>query len=106
MKTVKKRLGERIRWLRKVRGFTQEQLAEFLDIEQKQVSCIERGVNAPSMDRLQSVADALGVQVRDLFDFGEVDGDSIDDGLLELDTEKRKIAHQIFRAVIASLKRG
>lgn len=103
MKSVRKRLGERIRWLRKVRGLTQEQLAEFLDIDQKQVSCIERGVNAPAMDRLQSIADALGVQIRDLFDFREKD-ESIDEGLLELDEEKRKIAYQIFKAAIASLK--
>lgn len=104
MKSVRKQLGERIRWLRKVRGFTQEQLAEILDIDQKQVSCIERGVNAPAMDRLQNVADALGVHIRDLFDFGEKDGESIDDGLLELDHDKRKLAYKIFRAAIVSLK--
>lgn len=102
MKSVKSQLGTRIRKLRKMRNLTQEQLAEFLGIDQKQVSCIERGINAPAMERLQSISEALGVQLRDLFDFDDKQG-SIDESLLKLGEGQRKIAYKIFQAAIEAL---
>lgn len=109
MKSLKILLGEQIRNIRKACGLTQEQLAELLEIDQKQVSCIERGINTPSMDRLQKIAEVLDVSVRDLFDFGKTENigfvaKGVDAALQELDEDKRKIAYQIFMAAISSLK--
>lgn len=61
--------GRRLRYLRRLRDLTQEQLAEMVGLSVDQVSNIERGVNAPSFASLARIAEALGVSVADLFDF-------------------------------------
>ncbi len=66
---IKKKLGKRIAHLRKQTGLTQEQLAEKADYSVEFVSFVERGVNAPSVDGCERLAQALGIEVKDLFDF-------------------------------------
>lgn len=66
---LQEQLGQRIASLRRLRSLTQEQLAETVDCSVEFVSLVERGVNAPSVAGLQKFADALGVDVRDLFTF-------------------------------------
>jgi len=109
MQSTKNQLGARIREIRRAHGLTQEQLAVLVDIEQKHVSCIERGKNAPTIDRLQKISEVLNVPVKDFFDFGnkskeEVRLRSIDKMVQELDEDKRKIAYKIFSDIIRSLQ--
>lgn len=66
---LQKKLGQRIAALRKKRGLTQEALAEVIGCSVEFISLVERGVNAPSVAGLQGFADALKVEVRDLFTF-------------------------------------
>lgn len=66
---LQKKLGQRIATLRKKQGLTQEALAEVISCSVEFISLVERGVNAPSVAGLQSFADALNVEVRDLFTF-------------------------------------
>lgn len=66
---LQKKLGQRIAALRKKQGLTQEALAEVLGCSVEFISLVERGVNAPSVAGLQGFADALKVEVRDLFTF-------------------------------------
>lgn len=66
---LQKRLGLRIAELRKHRGLTQVQLAKALDCSVEFISLVERGVNAPSVARLEDFARVLKVQVIDLFKF-------------------------------------
>lgn len=66
---VQKKLGQRIAALRKKQGLTQEALAEVIGCSVEFISLVERGVNAPSVAGLQGFADALKVEVRDLFTF-------------------------------------
>jgi transcriptional regulator with XRE-family HTH domain len=63
-------LGKRIAALRKSRGLAQDQLAEQAAYSTEFISLVERGKNAPSVAGLGRIARALGVEVRDLFDFG------------------------------------
>jgi len=56
-------LGERIRELRLKRGWTQQQLAEKVGIQQKQISSYERGANVPSGQTFISLAKAFGVSL-------------------------------------------
>jgi transcriptional regulator with XRE-family HTH domain len=65
----RKRLGQRIRQLRRVRGDTQEQLAERMDINPKYLSSIERGAENPTLDLLIRLARGLQVELYDLFQF-------------------------------------
>ncbi len=52
MNNLNEEIGKRISKLRKEHHFTQEQLAEKLDISIKHCSCVERGVAALSLERL------------------------------------------------------
>jgi transcriptional regulator with XRE-family HTH domain len=66
---LQKQLGQRIAELRKDRGLTQVQLARSLDCSVEFISLVERGVNAPSVARLENFANVLKVEVIDLFKF-------------------------------------
>ena len=68
---IKKILGARIQYIRKSLKMTQEQLAERIGIEPQYVSRIEIGKNYPAPDNLTKIAAALGVEVYELFVFGE-----------------------------------
>ena len=56
-----RRLGERVREERRSRGFTQEALAEALDLSVAYVSLIERGGRNPPYTTVIAIARALGV---------------------------------------------
>ncbi len=66
---LQKQLGHRIAELRKKRGLTQVQLAKSLECSVEFISLVERGVNAPSVARLEDFARVLKVEVVDLFKF-------------------------------------
>ncbi len=68
---LKKDLGKRIQALRKSKKITQERLAELINIDPKSVSKIENGNSYPSPDTLNAIANALGVEVYELFIFKE-----------------------------------
>jgi len=68
---IKKKLGERIKFLRSLKKITQENFAEKIDIEPQSLSNIERGKFAPSIETLQKIAIALEVQPYELYLFEE-----------------------------------
>jgi len=61
-------LANNVRRLRRARGLTQEQLGEKTDLRQAHISEIEGGGSNLTLDRLQSIAAALGVRPMDLLD--------------------------------------
>ena len=65
-------LGARIKKLRNSAGLTQAQLAERVDISDEFLSRMERGAKAPSLHTAEKVARALGVSMKELFDFDAV----------------------------------
>lgn len=64
-------LGLTIAYYRKLRGMTQLDLAEAVQISRTHMSNIEapNGKNSISLGKLFDIADALEVPVKDLFDF-------------------------------------
>jgi len=54
-------VGERIRKLRREKDWSQRRLAQKAGIHEKMVCRYEKGVNIPSIESLQKIADALGV---------------------------------------------
>jgi len=66
---LRKRLGQRIFALRKWRGLSQEKLAEASDYSVDFISLVERGINAPTIEGCGRIADALKLELKDLFDF-------------------------------------
>ena len=68
----KKLLGKRIKELRKEAGYTQEKLAELIDIETSSLSGIESGRHFPSMPTIEKIANKLNVEMKALFDFNHL----------------------------------
>ena len=63
--------GKNLRKIRRRRDLTQEKLAETLGVSVEFVSNMERGVNAPSFETIEKIANAFDLSVVRLFDFDE-----------------------------------
>ncbi len=73
---ARRRIAENVRRLRKKRGLSQEEMAELADFHRTYVSQLERCVTNISLDGLERLANALGVDVLDLLARTEAtDGD-------------------------------
>jgi transcriptional regulator with XRE-family HTH domain len=59
-------IGNQVRELREDALMTQEELAEAAGITKDQVSRIERGAQSPRFRTIKKLADALGVDAREL----------------------------------------
>lgn len=67
-----KNLGKRIKELRKNKKLTQEQLAENVGIEQKQICRIENGACFTTFETLDKIASTLDVEITDLFKYNHL----------------------------------
>lgn len=66
---AKKLLGHKIATIRKKKGYTQERLAEAIQISHSHLASIEIGFHAPRLDTLLKIVTELNVKVSDLFPF-------------------------------------
>ncbi len=64
-----KKLGLNIAYYRKDKRFTQEQLAESLNVDRTTIGKIELAISSASLDVIFSLADALDVPVYKFFEF-------------------------------------
>ena len=64
-------LGQRIRTLRRLRGWTQQDLGDESDVNYKFIGEIERSRQNPSFTILEKIATALGVDLFELFRFDQ-----------------------------------
>jgi transcriptional regulator with XRE-family HTH domain len=64
---IKSTLGRNIKLLRARRGLSQANFAEKANISIPFLSNIERGIKYPQPDMLSKIANALGVEVNELF---------------------------------------
>lgn len=104
MQTAKQLLGMRVREVRKLRGLSQEKLAEKVGVDPKQISRIEGGKSAPSLDTLEAIAKHLQVEMKDLFDFQHlVPQETLEDQALRLlgmmDERTKTIAMRILHTL-------
>lgn len=103
-------LGRRIRELRKGHGFSQEKLAEAVDVDPRYISRIELGKSLPSLDLLQRIATAVDVDTRELFEFEHfttqplVTRAEIDLLLEGTDEQERQMILRIFKGVIRAVR--
>lgn len=58
----------RISKIRKSKKISQVELAESVGVKQATISRIEKGVNKPSLDVIDKIAEALNVTILELFD--------------------------------------
>lgn len=73
MATLKEKFGNRLREIRKAKGYTQEQVAEKIGIEPPNISKLEKGAHFPLPENIEKIAKALDIDIRELFDFQHFD---------------------------------
>lgn len=105
MMSRKELFGSRIKSLRESKGWTQEELAESMDISANYLSSIERGKENPTFDMLMKFSDGLEVEMWKLFDFEhEVSQRELQEVLKsfagELDEEKLRLVVKVVRAMV------
>jgi transcriptional regulator with XRE-family HTH domain len=72
--SARQRLSANLKHLRKERGLSQEKMAELADFHRTYISQLERCVTNISIDGLERVANALGVDVIELLKPIDADG--------------------------------
>ncbi len=65
--SVRALFGDRVRRLRKERGYSQERFAMLSGLDRSYFGGVERGERNVSLDNIASIARALGVPIRELF---------------------------------------
>lgn len=68
-------LGDKIRQLRKVRGISQEVLAQYLGVSFQAVSKWETGTTLPDVTLIPAIASFFGVSTDDLFDYNRLEAE-------------------------------
>lgn len=69
MNRLRQRFAQRLKELRHQKGLTQEDLASTTGLSIGFIRSIEQAVNAPSFESIETLASALSVPIKDLFDF-------------------------------------
>lgn len=64
---IQKQFGERVRSLRRSKGFSQEALAHACDLDRTYIGRVERGERNISLINIHVLAHALEVSVKELF---------------------------------------
>ena len=72
MRNINRLVGKRIRELRKSCGMTQAELAEAAELEVETISRLEQGTRGVTLDSIDRIARALGVGLREFFDFKQI----------------------------------
>jgi transcriptional regulator with XRE-family HTH domain len=68
---ISETIGEKIRQIRQLKGLSQENMADMLNISAIAYGDIERGKQIPKLSRLEDISSALGVTLNDLLNFGD-----------------------------------
>ncbi|KHD05108.1 hypothetical protein PN36_21535 [Candidatus Thiomargarita nelsonii] len=65
------KVHEKILFMRKSKGWTQEDMAEKLNLSVNGYANIERGETDVQISRLEKIAETFGIELLELFSFGE-----------------------------------
>ncbi|MDQ0871356.1 transcriptional regulator with XRE-family HTH domain [Paenibacillus sp. V4I3] len=93
MSTLLIRLGESIRELRKLKGFSQEELGEKSGFHFTYIGGLERGERNISLSNLEKVADCLSVNLSDILKSAELNDLSL------LSSEHEAATNEIMNAL-------
>lgn len=102
---TKQMIGARIKDIRYRKDFTQEELAEKININPKYLSSIERGKENPTLNTLIKLSESLDVNLNDIFHQIEIEDPAKRKALLislldEADDNQLKLAYRILSAII------
>ena len=68
-KTIQQKFGNRVRKLRKSKGWSQEEFADECGLHRTYIGAIERGERNVSLNNIHAIAKALDISVKELFDY-------------------------------------
>lgn len=106
-------VGEKIRQVREAKGMSQKEVALTLIMNPSQYSKIENGKVDPQFSSIEKIANALGVDIADMFNTNKVitDIDSFDKSLVEkiqlieqLEENQKKSIFSIIDMAIYNIK--
>jgi transcriptional regulator with XRE-family HTH domain len=83
MTTIKKKFGVHLFQLRNKAGMTQAKLAGKANLSVDQISRIERGERAPSLESIEKIAYALKIKSAELFNFDDEETASLSENSSE-----------------------
>ena len=108
MDNVRVLVGQRIRNLRKERGWSQEELGERADLHHTYVGAVERGEKNASIDTLDKIADALAIEMVDLFTLteGQVNADKLRAYIIEEVKESPPGTLKVIAALLQTTRDG
>ena len=97
-------IGRRIKEIRKSKGLSQEKLAEKAETSPNYLSRMERGTDNPTLDMLIKLANALEVEMWEMFNFGHVKNhkelkESLQTFIKTADEPTLRLASKLIRAV-------
>ena len=98
-------IGQRIKSIRVKSNLTQEKLAERMEINTKYLSSIERGKENPTLNTIICLAEALEVDIGDIFSSLQNEDPAkrkslINSLLKEANEEELKLAYKVLSAVL------
>lgn len=100
---TKELLGLKVKEFRKQRKITQEKLAEIIGVDNGYISKLEVGQNFPSISTLERIADALGVELYELFQFTRRKDKNFKDEIIaiydNLNKEKQYTLYRVAKAM-------
>ncbi len=67
-KDIKKKFGERLRYLRNIRQLSQEDLAHLCGLDRSYIGGVERGERNISLLNIKKISDALCISPKEFFD--------------------------------------
>ena len=96
MPDIKVLIGQRIKAIRKNKGYTQEKLCELIGIEPQSMSYIESGKFAPSPDTLQKMSDVLCVKPYEFYYFDNIDESEMKDFIINSMNKNKKLLKLLY----------
>ena len=102
--SLRKLFGEKLRILRKRRRFSQEELAEKANLHPTYIGVIERGEQAPTLDTIEKIANALDIKVKELFLFSPEETDKVKEEIIAMLSGKNSKELQRILNVIKALE--
>lgn len=64
-----KKIGLKIKMYRSLKGYSQDDIANSLDIDKSYLSRVERGLTNPTITYLKHLSDVLEIELTELIDF-------------------------------------
>lgn len=106
LETDKKVLGKKLRDYRKIKKYTQFQLAEKVGLNEKQISRIEAGINYPTYTTFAKLIDVLGINILEFFDAKDIEINKTEQELISIIKESGELELKIYSDIIKPLRKN